>query len=108
MQFVDLKFIQIFATSCFNKICYGFKLYVIDTHFKVLGICLTEIKRMLLFSQRNIKNIQQFVQLTHAERRHILRNLSDEQYEDVMNVIGKMPHIDFQVRSEGEQQQMYL
>jgi translocation protein SEC63 len=61
-----------------------------------------------LFSQRHIKSIQQFVQLTHAERRHILRNLSDEQYEDVMNVIGKMPHIDFQVRSEGELEQMFL
>jgi preprotein translocase subunit Sec63 len=64
--------------------------------------------RIVLFSQRHIKSIQQFVQLKHAERRHILRNLSDEQYEDVMNVIGKMPHIDFQVRSEGEQQQLYL
>ncbi|PNF30988.1 Translocation protein SEC63-like protein [Cryptotermes secundus] len=50
--------------------------------------------------KRHIKSIQQFVQLTHAERRHILRNLSDEQYEDVMNVVSKMPHIDFQVRSE--------
>lgn len=57
-----------------------------------------------MFLQRHIKSIQQFAQLKHEERRQILRNLSDEQYEDVMKVIGKMPYIDFQVRSEGEHQ----
>jgi len=36
----------------------------------------------------------------------MLRNLSDEQYEDVMKVIGKMPYVDFQVRSEGECQHL--
>jgi translocation protein SEC63 len=50
--------------------------------------------------KRHIKSIQQVAQLKHEERRHMLRNLSDEQYEDVMKVIGKMPYIDFQVRSE--------
>jgi len=50
--------------------------------------------------KRHIKSIQQVAQLKHEERRHMLRNLSDEQYEDVMKVIGKMPYVDFQVRSE--------
>ncbi|XP_069688937.1 translocation protein SEC63 homolog isoform X2 [Periplaneta americana] len=50
--------------------------------------------------KRHIKSIQQFAQLKNDERRKILRFLSDEQYEDIMKVVGKMPCIDFQVRSE--------
>ncbi|XP_049794094.1 translocation protein SEC63 homolog [Schistocerca serialis cubense] len=50
--------------------------------------------------KRYIKTIQQFAQLKHEERRSILRNLSDEQYHDVMKVAGKMPYIEFKVRSE--------
>lgn len=57
-----------------------------------------------MFLQRHIKSIQQFAQLKHEDRRQILRNLSDDQYEDVMKVVGKMPYIDLQVRSEGEHQ----
>jgi len=52
-------------------------------------------------SQRQIKSLQQFAQLKGEERRLILRNLSDSQYEDVMKVLGNMPYIDFKVRSEG-------
>lgn len=45
--------------------------------------------------------MQQFAQLKGEDRRAILRNLSDEEYENVMKVLGRMPYIDFQVRSEG-------
>ncbi|CAK9253657.1 unnamed protein product [Sphagnum jensenii] len=34
------------------------------------------------------------------ERRSMLRNLTDEQYDDVMNVISKMPLLEIDVRSE--------
>lgn len=51
--------------------------------------------------QRYIKTIQQFAQLKNEERRSILRQLTDEQYNDVLKVLGEMPYIDFQVRSEG-------
>ncbi|KAH0956699.1 hypothetical protein HN011_007422 [Eciton burchellii] len=50
--------------------------------------------------KRQIKSLQQFAQLKGEERRLILRNLSDSQYEDVMKVLGNMPYIDFKVRSE--------
>lgn len=50
--------------------------------------------------KRPIKSIQQFAQLKSDERRQILRNLTDEQYQDIMKVVGKMPYIDFQVQSE--------
>lgn len=51
--------------------------------------------------QRQVKTLQQFAQLKGEERRAILRNLSDDEYENVMKVLGRMPYIDFQVRSEG-------
>lgn len=50
--------------------------------------------------KRQIKSLQQFAQLKGEERRLILRNLSESQYEDVMKVLGNMPYIDFKVRSE--------
>ncbi|KYN31808.1 Translocation protein SEC63 like protein [Trachymyrmex septentrionalis] len=50
--------------------------------------------------KRQIKSLQQFAQLKGEERRLILRNLSDSQYEDVIKVLGNMPYIDFKVRSE--------
>lgn len=50
--------------------------------------------------KRQIKSLQQFAQLKGEERRLILRNLSDNQYEDIMKILGNMPYIDFKVRSE--------
>ncbi|XP_032683432.1 translocation protein SEC63 homolog [Odontomachus brunneus] len=56
--------------------------------------------RYFLAKKRQIKSLQQFAQLKGEERRLILRNLSDNQYEDVIKVLGNMPYIDFKVRSE--------
>ncbi|KAK0178620.1 hypothetical protein PV327_007496 [Microctonus hyperodae] len=50
--------------------------------------------------KRKIKTLQQLAQLKGDERRQILRSLSEEQYEDVMRVLGSMPYIDFKVQSE--------
>ncbi|XP_008557153.1 translocation protein SEC63 homolog [Microplitis demolitor] len=50
--------------------------------------------------KRKIKTLQQLAQLKGDERRQILRNLTDEQYEDVMRVLGNMPYVDFKVQSE--------
>lgn len=49
-----------------------------------------------------MKTLQQFAQLKGDERRSILRSLSDEEYENIMKVLGRMPYIDFLVRSEGK------
>lgn len=50
--------------------------------------------------KRNIKSLQQFAQMKGEERRAILSSLSDEEYNNVMKVLGEMPYIDFQVRFE--------
>lgn len=50
--------------------------------------------------KRFIKNIPQFVQLPAEERRSLLRDLSDEEYENVLKVAGKMPLVDFSLRVE--------
>lgn len=63
--------------------------YVYEEHLK-----------FFMVKKRHIKSIQQFVQLKAEERRNILRFLDDDKYEDVMKVAGRMPLIDFQVRSE--------
>lgn len=53
--------------------------------------------------QRYIRNVQQFAQLDRDDIRSILlKFLKPEQYNDVIRVMSKMPHIDFQVRCEGE------
>uniref|UniRef100_A0A1B6F9N7 J domain-containing protein n=1 Tax=Cuerna arida TaxID=1464854 RepID=A0A1B6F9N7_9HEMI len=56
--------------------------------------------KYFLSKKRYIKSIQQFAQLKNEDRRSILRLFTEEQYNDVMKVIAKMPLIDFQVRTE--------
>jgi translocation protein SEC63 len=58
--------------------------------------------KYFLNKKKSIKSLQQFAQLKGEERRSILRNLNDEEYDDVMKVLGNMPYIDFQVKYEGE------
>ncbi|XKL64210.1 hypothetical protein PGB90_004296 [Kerria lacca] len=50
--------------------------------------------------RRYIRNVQQFAQLKLEDKKTILKFLKDDQFDDVMRVISKMPHIDFQVRCE--------
>ncbi|CAG2110446.1 unnamed protein product, partial [Medioppia subpectinata] len=50
--------------------------------------------------KRNVRNIRQLAGMKSDERRSMLRSLSDEQYENVMNVISKMPLLEIDVRSE--------
>lgn len=53
-----------------------------------------------LGKKKNIKTLQQLAQLNSDARRQILRMLTDDQYEDVMRVLGNMPYVDFKVQSE--------
>lgn len=52
--------------------------------------------------QRKINSLQEFAQLKGEERRSVLHNLSDEEYLNVMKVLGRMPYVDFQVKCEGK------
>lgn len=58
--------------------------------------------RMFSTKKRHIKNLQQFAQLKPDETRHILKHLSDFEYEQVLLVLGKMPLVDFSIRCEGK------
>lgn len=48
--------------------------------------------------KRSIKNIRHFVAMNNEDRRLLLRTLSDEQYQDVMNVCCSFPSLDMEVK----------
>ena len=50
--------------------------------------------------KRYIKSLQQFAKLSAEESRALTRNLTDQEYENVMRVLAKMPLIDFSIRCE--------
>lgn len=52
--------------------------------------------------QKYIRNVQQFAQLKMEDKRSILKFLKEEQIDDVIKVVSKMPLVDFQVRCEGK------
>lgn len=56
--------------------------------------------KYFLHKKRPIKSLQEFAQLKAEERRNILRNLTTEEFEDVMKVLGAMPFVDFKVKCE--------
>ncbi|XP_037079995.1 translocation protein SEC63 homolog [Pollicipes pollicipes] len=48
----------------------------------------------------NVKTLQQFAELDPLDRRHVLRNLGDEEAQNVENVLLHMPHVTMDVTSE--------
>lgn len=50
--------------------------------------------------KRYIKSVQQFAKLSSDDSRSLLRDLTDQEYENVMKVLGVMPLIDFSIRCE--------
>lgn len=50
--------------------------------------------------KRYIKSVQQFAKLPAEESRSLLRDLTDQEYENVIKVLGNMPLIDFSIRCE--------
>lgn len=50
--------------------------------------------------KRYIKSIQQFAQMKNEERRSVVKFLSDEQYSNLLKVLGNMPYVDMQVQPE--------
>ncbi|GAV08619.1 hypothetical protein RvY_18284 [Ramazzottius varieornatus] len=53
-----------------------------------------EILRHFFVKKRNIKSIVQFLRFPSDERRKLLRNLTDKQYNDAIAVCSEMPHIE--------------
>merc|ERR1711962_640203 len=50
--------------------------------------------------KRNIKSLKQFAQMKEEDRRSLLRSISDEQYKDVIKVLGMMPSLSMNVTTE--------
>ncbi|XP_054722431.1 translocation protein SEC63 homolog, partial [Uloborus diversus] len=50
--------------------------------------------------KRNIRSIRNLAAMKADDRRAMLRSLNDDQYDDVMNVIAKMPAVEVEVKSE--------
>ncbi|XP_017484476.1 PREDICTED: translocation protein SEC63 homolog [Rhagoletis zephyria] len=59
-----------------------------------------EMLRHFSNRKRNIRNMTQVAQLEDSERRNMLRQLSDEQYEDIVEFLGHLPLLEVDVRSE--------
>lgn len=58
--------------------------------------------KYFMSKKRHIKSLQQYAQLKGEDRRSLLRSLSDEEYENVMKVLGRMPYITFDINVEGK------
>merc|ERR1711962_655784 len=50
--------------------------------------------------RRNIKSLKQFTVVIRSDRRSLLRSISDEQYKDVIKVLGMMPSLSMNVTTE--------
>lgn len=50
--------------------------------------------------KRNIRSLRNLACMKSDDRRALLRSLNDDQYDDVMNVIAKMPLLSVEVKSE--------
>jgi len=52
--------------------------------------------------QRNIASIEQFASLPPVERRKLVRNLSDEEYSDILAVCSTFPHVAIEAETQGQ------
>ncbi|XP_064081313.1 translocation protein SEC63 homolog isoform X1 [Macrobrachium nipponense] len=59
-----------------------------------------ETLRAFVSKRRPIRTIEQLLSLTPNERSHIFRQFTEEEYNDIMVVCRKMPHIDMKINYE--------
>jgi translocation protein SEC63 len=59
-----------------------------------------DMQKHFMSKKRQIRSIQQFCEMKDEDRRSIFRNLTDDQYSDIMRVCASMPLIDFDVQTE--------
>ena len=50
--------------------------------------------------KHNIRNVLNLATMDHNDRRQTLRKLTDEQYQNLIHVLGQMPFLDIDVRSQ--------
>jgi len=54
-----------------------------------------------MYIQRNIRSLKQLVAMNDEDRRSLLRQLTDSEYRDVLNVCAMMPSVDISAHCEG-------
>ncbi|KAL4233084.1 secretory subunit [Mactra antiquata] len=59
-----------------------------------------DMLRHFVTKRRNIQRIRDLVAMEEEERRLLLRSLSDDEYQDVMNVCATLPNVEMIIRSE--------
>ncbi|XP_052280964.1 translocation protein SEC63 homolog [Dreissena polymorpha] len=59
-----------------------------------------DMMRHFVTKRRNVQRIRDLVAMDEEERRALLRNLNDAEYQDVMNVCATMPNVEMIVQSE--------
>ncbi|XP_029655236.1 translocation protein SEC63 homolog [Octopus sinensis] len=63
--------------------------------------CITQdMLKYFVCRKRNIRSVKDFLLMKDDDRRFILRNLSDEEYKNLLDVAASMPYITFEVKSE--------
>ena len=67
-----------------------------------------DMQKYLMSKKRQIRSIQQFCELKDEERRSIFRNLSEDEYSDIMKVCASMPVVDFKVTTEGKKRAVVI
>merc|ERR1719318_2134850 len=50
--------------------------------------------------RRNIKGLKQLAMMADEDRRSLLRSFSDDQYKDLVKVLGGFPHLSMTVTTE--------
>lgn len=59
-----------------------------------------DMLRYFFTRKRNIRHIRDFVGMKEEERRLMLRSLGDEEYRNIMTVVGTMPYVEMTIKSE--------
>lgn len=59
-----------------------------------------DVLRHFTTRKRNIRNMMDFARMADSERRSMLRSLSENEYDNVMSVLLKMPVLELDVKSE--------
>lgn len=59
-----------------------------------------DLLRHFCSRKRNIRSVEQFLEMKEVDRRNLLRTLTDMQYHDVLTVAGNYPYVDMNVEVE--------
>lgn len=59
-----------------------------------------DMLKFFLNRKRNIRNVHSLAVLEESDRRSLLKSLSDEQYDDLVLVLGNMPYLIIDARTE--------